>query len=53
MDEVLHQDNETFLKTLNNIRNGEVDDEDVDFLLSRCLDNLEEQERLFFGTQFT
>ena len=48
MDEVLRQDNEVFLKSLNNMRNGSIDDDDVDFLLSRCLDNLDEEERQLF-----
>ena len=30
------------------MRNGTVDDDNVDFLLSRCLDSLEEEERNAF-----
>ena len=48
MDLVLRQDNPSFLKTLHNIRNGVVDDEDVAFILSRCYDKFNTEEKSSF-----
>ena len=45
MDNVLRQDNQSFLKTLHNLRNGSIDDDDVQFFLSRCMDKLSVEEK--------
>lgn len=38
MDEVLRQDNPRFLELLSNMRNGSLTDDDVDFIVAKCLD---------------
>ena len=48
MDNVLRQENRSFLKTLDNIRNGTIDDDDVEFFLSRCMDKLNTEEKYSF-----
>ena len=45
MDKILRQDDEEFLSFLDHIRNGEVNDEDVEFILSRCLEKMPMEER--------
>ena len=52
MDDVLRQDNHSFLKTLQHIRLGTIDDDDVEFLLSLCLDKLPSEKRIKFTIQF-
>ena len=49
MDQVLRQDDPTFLKLLNNIRFGFIDDSDVELLLSRCFDRLCPEEQATFN----
>ncbi len=48
MDEVLRQDDETFKRLLTRMHEGNIQDEDVDFLLGRCLDKLPHEERSSF-----
>ena len=48
MNQVLRQDDISFLNFLSNLRNGSVNDDDVNFLLCRCLDRLSEQEHISF-----
>lgn len=45
MDEVLRQSHSEFLSLLDNMRNDTISDEDVSFIISRCIDKLSNQER--------
>ena len=48
MDEVLRQDDERFLSFLDNLRQGTVSDDDVEFFYDHCLDRMEEEKRQEF-----
>lgn len=48
MDEVLRQDDEAFKRLLTRMREGNIQNEDIDFLTSRCLDKLSPEERSSF-----
>lgn len=48
MDKILRQDDTRMLRLLTHMRDGNMDDADVDLLLSRCLENLEPEEQAEF-----
>ena len=48
MDEVLRQDDAIFLRVLSRMREGELEEEDVDFLLGRCLDQMTPDDKATF-----
>ena len=48
MDKILRQDDPRMLRLLAHMRDGEMDDDDVNLILSRCLENLEPEERAKF-----
>ena len=48
MDKILRQDDPRLLRLLAHMRDGRMDDNDVELLLSRCLENLDPQERALF-----
>ena len=50
MKTVIRQSDDRFKQLLTNMRNGCVNDDDVDFILARCLDKLSEEERQTFKT---
>ena len=45
MDQVIRQDNDTFLEVLNHLHYGDMNRNDVDFIFSRCLDKVPVAER--------
>ena len=45
MDKVLRQDNKVFLSFLDHVRNGTLNEDDVEFILSRCLEKMSDEER--------
>ena len=49
MDEVLRQNDPDFLQFLNNMRNGTLEENDVQFVYSRCLDKLSPTKKLLFS----
>jgi hypothetical protein len=51
MDEVIRQRDATFLKILQNMRQGALDDDDINKLLSRVLDNLPNEEKQRFKSE--
>ena len=52
MDKVLRQDNADMLRTLGAMRNGNMKDVDVQFLLDRCIDILSPEEQLKFHNTY-
>ena len=48
MDKILRQDDPRILRLLTHMRDDQMDNDDLDLLLSRCLDNLEPEERAKF-----
>ena len=48
MEKVLRQNNGVFLRLLQHMRDGEIDDRDVDLLQSRCWENLSQAEQCKF-----
>ena len=48
MDKILRQDDPDLLRLLAHMRDGEMDNADVELILSRCLENLEPREKASF-----
>jgi hypothetical protein len=51
LDEVVRQTDQVFLDFLTRLRNGALEDIDVEFIVSRMLDNLSDEEQLTFGSK--
>ena len=48
MDEVIQQTNIGYLSLLENMKNGNIEDEDVDFIIGKCLDPLSPEDNESF-----